>query len=722
MGTYRSLFVRLAWLLPLGLLLFLLPSGDPPRLAELVCDRLVKDELVAGWDQSISSHFAPEISPWRRFESFWRGDEVLPQPPAFKLPVHITTVEDSSSSNRRWNRARLQAEIEAASRLSVSPDDPQAIPFGLRVTESDRGFRAELILPNNLELPQEIEAVRETLPLRAASQTPNQFGLLPALVAVVGALILRNALLALLLGVLTAGFLLASNLREIFGESFRLLVGTLWEVDGGTPNNFNVAIVLFVLFLVGMIGIIIRSGGVQGIVELITRRSRGGQATRISTALLGLCVFFDDYSNSVIVGSSMRPLSDRFRIAREKLAYLIDSTAAPVAGIAIFSTWIGYEVSQYAVAFEGVGAEEEAKQAYSIFLATIPFRFYCLLTLLFVFGNVIFNRDFGPMRAAERRAQETGDLNRPGARPLTSRNFSLLTPVPGVKPSLWRALLPIASVIASMLVGFWVVGQGFPKFQAEGFASLTLRSLSDMLATDFQMQVAVVASCVGVLLALSMSIPVIGLRECVRGFSVGFKSLGAAISILICAWALAAGCQDLHTGEYLVAAVGENLPIELTPVIFFLLSCIIAFATGTSWGSMAILMPTLIPICYQGLVAEGIEPTDSHVLYLALGAILEGSIFGDHCSPISDTTVLSSVSAGADHLDHVKTQIPYALTTMGVAIAFGYLPVAYGWYGPGFAVLFGSIALVTLLFGIGRPTGSFDPNQGAAEVTHETRS
>ncbi|MEE8141520.1 MAG: Na+/H+ antiporter NhaC family protein, partial [Planctomycetota bacterium] len=534
---------------------------------------------------------------------------------------------------------------------------------------------------------------------------PQPSSLIPPLTAIFASLVTRRALLSLFLGVVAGGFVMAE-------EFLRGPVETLALYSAPLFDDFRVSVVLFVLFLVGMIGVITRAGGIQAFVQLLVRRSQGARSTRIATVLMGFLIFFDDYSNSVIVGTSMRPLSDKMRIPREKLAYLIDSTAAPVAGIAIFSTWIGYEVSQYQSALAAV-APELVDHAYGLFIQTIPLRFYCLFTLIFVLANAFLSRDYGPMATAEERAASTGQLVRPGGNPLTSREFTELSASPGVKPRISMALLPILLVLVLMAVGFWFVGQGVPRFAVDGWRSFSLEGLGKTLNSKYTMHVATAAALGGSLLAILLAWGKCGvsLRETLRAWLVGFRSLLLAVAILFSAWALAGACGALSTGNYLVSVVGESLPLVWQPAVFFLLACVMAFATGTSWGTMGILLPISIPIVYY---AEGGEI--GPVTLLSFGAVLEGSIFGDHCSPISDTTVLSSVAAGSDHLDHVRTQIPYALTTMILAVGVGYLPVAHGIYPAWVAILLGGVACVLVLWLLGRrsPDGwpEAQPDQG----------
>ncbi|MCA8961989.1 MAG: hypothetical protein KDC38_15795, partial [Planctomycetes bacterium] len=577
-------------------------------------------------------------------------------------------------------------------------DDADAPRVVIEFVKEPSGItaRASLVGRSDLALPVGAERVA----VAASHSTPraSRFSVLPPLVAVAMALVFRSALLALIVAVLTGGIVLATTRG---GEPW-------WErswalLEGQVVDSFRLSIVLFVLFLIGMIGVITRVGGIQGIVDKMMSGAEGARRTRIVTALMGLVIFFDDYSNSVVVGSSMRPLTDRFRISREKLAYLIDSTAAPIAGIALFSTWIGYEVSQYQVALEIVDPSR-ANSAYKIFLQTIPLRFYCILTIGFVLLNVFLSRDYGPMYEAERRAAKDGLPMRPGSKPLTSQRFARLSAREGVPHRARDALIPLVAVVVSMLVGIWFVGRGWPAFRESGWASFGGEALGAIFENnDYTMPATAVAAGLGSLVALLIAVPRIGLVDSLRSWCVGFSSLVLAIGILVCAWALAKACDELATGHYLVASVGSEIPLAMLPVLFFVLACLIAFATGTSWGTMGILIPIAIPLVYY---TEGLKPgapLEGTVTLLTFGAVLEGSIFGDHCSPISDTTVLSSVAAGSDHLDHVRTQIPYALTTMLIALLFGYLPVALGWYSWQVAIAVGLGVVYLVLRFLGRP-------------------
>ncbi|MFQ5653833.1 MAG: Na+/H+ antiporter NhaC family protein, partial [Planctomycetota bacterium] len=698
------LLSTLIWIPLYFLIVLLLPSSDPEGALPRLRPRALFDAIFGKWDEAVADRHERQATLGQLFASFIEGDEALPARPEVTLPVVLGEVRDTTGGSDPWTRERLLAHPRSAdfSYLRLLGSGSAEIPVvDLELTRDEQGIVVRCVGGSDGRVP--LLRVRprpdagpageplENPPLEGRLPFPRRTSMLPPLTAIFCALITRRAILSLLAGILAGGLVLGGGLLEGAGVAAGLYRAEI-------TDQFRLSIVLFVLFLVGMVGVMTRAGGVQGLVELLTRRSRGARSTRIASALMGFLVFFDDYSNSVIVGSSMRPLTDRMRIAREKLAYLIDSTAAPVAGIAVVSTWIAYEVSQYQSALAIVDPAS-APQAYSLFLRTIPFRFYCIFTLFFVLANVLLNRDYGPMRAAEERSASTGQVIRPGGQPLTSREFSDMRMRTGNTPRSSLAILPLLAVIHIMAIGFWLVGGGYPAFQEAGWSSLSMEGIGNILSSDYNMQVMTVAAVIGSLLAILLAVSrgALGLGESLRAWFVGFRSLFIAVAILFSAWAIAGACKELHTGEYLISILGEGIPVGLLPVAFFLVACVVAFATGTSWGTMAILLPISIPVVYD---AEGVGL--GPVTLLSFGAVLEGAIFGDHCSPISDTTVLSSVAAGSDHIDHVRTQIPYALTTMLLAMVVGYLPVAFGWYSSWVAIPLGGIACIAVLLLLGR--------------------
>ncbi|RKX35120.1 MAG: hypothetical protein DRP71_04755 [Verrucomicrobia bacterium] len=531
-----------------------------------------------------------------------------------------------------------------------------------------------------------------------AGVTTHWTSVLPPVIAILVALFYRS-----LIAALTTAFLTGSVLA--FGFTLRTLPTAVDEfVIGNLQARFNIYIFGFLFVLVGLIHVINRNGGIQGAIRQIERLVRGPRSAKVSVGLAGLAVFFDDYSNTVVVGSTMRSLSDRWKISREKLAYLVDSTTAPVAGLAVISTWIAFEVSLFQGVTEQLGLEIGG---YDLFLTILPLRFYCLATLAFVFLTSAMNRDFGPMLRAERRAATTGELVAPGSRPLVS-SYPAIN-LENHPPAHWlHAVLPLAVVILGAFGG--IIFYGYLLLRESGspfsvFSPTDLRrsfgAVSAAYETGGVMMVLFLAAVAGSLVAIVLSIArrLLTWKEALGCYVKTLRFLGMAIFILVMAWSMKSICGDaLHTDLYLLSVVGDQIPAGLVPLVTFLLAAGMSFALGTSWGTMGILIPILLPFAHAVGTAEG---AGTSIFILTAAAILDGAIFGDHCSPISDTTVLSSLSTGCDHLDHVNTQLVYALTSMLGAASLGYLAAGFGAGGAVFYLGF-PVAAVLLLVLVGR--------------------
>ena len=534
---------------------------------------------------------------------------------------------------------------------------------------------------------------------------PSKAALLPPLVAIALAVLFRRTVPALFLGVWVGATLLV--LRG--GGGLLAPVAGLGDVVavflyGRLASWDNTRTILFVVAMLSMVGLLVRCGGLAGVMDAIARRARSARGSQLATWLLGLFVFFDDYSNTVLVGSTMRPLTDRFRVAREKLAYLVDSTAAPVAGLSLLSTWIAFEVSTFSPQLPSAGLSPGA--GYGVFLETLPFRFYSILTLCLVGLVAWTGRDFGPMLRAERRARRTGALLAPGARPMVGERTTRLSAAAGVTPRAANALVPIAAFVLVTLGTILWRGGALALDAAE---LLTLEGLSGVLLEGSGSVALLTGSTTGLVLAVGACWREGVLREVPGAAWAILSSMGQAFAILYLAWMIGDVCGALDTAGFLTALLGAAVDPLLLPALLFGLAAAVAFATGSSWSTMMILLPLVVGLAFQLGAGTAIG---GHVLMLmAIGAVLEGSIFGDHCSPISDTTVLSSISSASDHVDHVRTQAPYALLTMGAAVAFGYLPVARGWWPAWVGLALALAFLVAWLVLVGRRVE--DEEQGA---------
>ncbi|MCP4896016.1 MAG: Na+/H+ antiporter NhaC family protein [bacterium] len=500
----------------------------------------------------------------------------------------------------------------------------------------------------------------------------SAWSLLPPLLAVALALVVRDVLLALFLGVWLGTTMVANG---NVGAGFLRLIDT--NIREALTDSDKVSIILFSMLLGGMVGVMSRSGGTHGVVRMLEPFATSPRRAQLVTWLMGVAIFFDDYSNTLIVGNSMRPVTDRFRVSREKLAYLVDSTAAPVACIALVSTWIGYQVSLLGDALTANGSD---LNPFSVFLQSIPFAFYPFFALILTLSAAVSRRAWGPMLAAERRALK-GEVLAATARPLADYESSGLAPDEGAPQRWWNAVVPVLSVIVVTLAGLYVTGRQSMDASGQGGGGLW-----EVIGESDPFTVLLWASLIGLVMAIVLAVvqQILSLRDALDAAVSGFRSMLMACVVLALAWSLGAVCEDLATAEFLVQAVGSQLPGWMIPMVVFLVAAMVSFATGTSWGTMAILTPLAVPVA---LAAESGAPES--VLAATVSGVLGGAVFGDHCSPISDTTIMSSMASGCDHIDHVRTQLPYALVGAILAIFVGYVPAILLGVNPWFLLLVG---------------------------------
>lgn len=504
---------------------------------------------------------------------------------------------------------------------------------------------------------------------------------LPPLVAIAAALAFRQVLVALGVGIWLGATLVAGL------DPWRGLLRTFDHYAvGAVADSDHAAILAFTVLLGAMIGVIGRSGGGAGLAGLATGIARDRRRGQVAAWVLGLLIFFDDYANSLLIGTSMRPITDRLRISREKLAFLVDATAAPIASVAVVSSWVGVELSYIGDQYQALGLEGDA---FVVFLQTLPHRYYPLLMLLFVLAVAWSGRDYGPMARAEARALRTGAVLRPGSRPASE-----FSDAPEDVPPRWRnAVLPIVAVVVVALGGMYATGRAAAL--AEGVSP----TLPAVFGNASSVRALLWGAGVGALVAVATA--VVGRGALRFGVAIeaaveGMRSMMVACLILVSAWSLGAVCRDIGTATFLVSVLGEGLPVGLLSTLVFLTAAAVSFATGTSWGTMAILFPLVVPLAHA--LGDGQEA----VVVGAIGSILAGAVFGDHCSPISDTTVMSSLATSCDHMDHVRTQLPYALTVGAVGIVAGELPVGFGLYPPWVGLLVGAALLMVILRWRGR--------------------
>lgn len=520
---------------------------------------------------------------------------------------------------------------------------------------------------------------------------PGILSLLPPLFAITLALVSRQVVLSLFAGIwLAATFI---NDYNIVSGFFSVL--THFVIEAVTTRS-QAQILTFSFLFGGMVGVITRNGGARGIAELITRYAKKARGGQVSTMAMAIVMFFDDYANVLVRGNLMRPITDTLRISREKLSFLVDTGAASVASTALISTWIGYEVGLIDQGLQIIGSSEDG---YSMFIRTIPYRFYPLLALVFAFLVSATDRDFGPMLKAERRARLGGKVIRDGAEPATE---TLEDESDADRPGNWiNGLAPILTILVVGLSGIYLTGRA----ALEPGDEATLGNIVSRSDSYVALLWASLAGC-AVAIALAVAQRVLTLTQAFAAWIQGLKSMMMAIVILVLAWSIGAATTDLQAASYLVQILEGALDPAWLPALTFIIAAAMAFATGTSWATMAIMMPLVIPLASAlgtsaGLAPEGIDT----ILVGVIASVLAGAVFGDHCSPISDTTILSSMASAADHIDHVRTQLPYAALVAIVGLVLGSVPTAYG-LSPWISLVVGSGVLAAILFFYGKPVGS----------------
>ncbi len=521
-----------------------------------------------------------------------------------------------------------------------------------------------------LVLPAAAALLCALLPERGGTDGWSLFPpLLAILVAVASGRLVWGLCLALFSGALIA---LPTDVPVYMWPLHALYMAAIDFVWTPLRDSFQLFILGFTASLIGMVRVVSLAGGTRGIAEALVRRAASARSTRLATALLGMAIFFDDYANTIVVGTTMRPITDRFRISREKLAYLVDSTAAPVAGVAIISTWIGFEVGLFGDAMDSLGT---GISGYELFFRALPARFYCLLTLFFLLVSTLMRRDYGPMLRAERRARQHNQPLAPGAQPMTG-DAHQVPDHPDIAGHWAVAALPVGLVIFGVLAGMhWDARNAEAVITARGEHAFFSRVYWTAVFSNADgAKVMFLSSLAGSGLAFVFartrksvrdgSRP-LGTSTILRTWVSGITGFSYALLILVLAWAIKEMCQAVHTSDYLIGALENVLDPRFLPLLVFGLAAAVAFSIGTSWTTMALLLPTMLPVAHQ--------MGDITLVILVAAAVLDGAIFGDHCSPISDTTVLSSIAASCDHIAHVRTQAPYAITTMCIAAVCGYL-------------------------------------------------
>jgi Na+/H+ antiporter NhaC len=559
-----------------------------------------------------------------------------------------------------------------------------------------------LLLKNNDGMKLYHVSKKIGFPIRVQN-IPLWLSLIPPLTAILLALIFKEVLVSLFMGI-WAGSFIAGGLRfgsmfYYFESIFRVVTEYVLE---SLSNSGHLSVLTFSILIGGMVAIISKNGGMAGVVKSLSKYANSPKSAQFITWLLGVAIFFDDYANTLIVGNTMRSVTDKFRISREKLAYIVDSTAAPVSAIAFITTWIGAELGYIDDGISQIGLEIN-ETPYALFLQSLKFSFYPILTLIFILILIKTGKDYGGMFKAEKRAHDTGQVSSAKTEDEDEPDMEDLTPVKNAPLKWQHATFPVLTVILVTILG--LLSTGFESVHGSildtgtfingswgsiwnniGIVTPTdnpgiMSKLGTLIGSSDSYVALLWASLSGVVVAILITISsrTMSLFDTMHWMTTGFKTMVPALLILTLAWALAITTEQLHTADYLSNLLQGNIHPYALPVIIFILAALIAFSTGSSWSTMAILYPIAIPTTYAVCAASGFEPAQTiDVLLNVIATVLAASVLGDHCSPISDTTILSSLASDCNHIDHVRTQMPYALTVGITSLTCVFLATVIG--------------------------------------------
>jgi len=489
--------------------------------------------------------------------------------------------------------------------------------------------------------------------IESVPSIPGALCLLPSVVIVLSAILSQNVCFALFTGLIVGGTLISAyNPFEGFlraGDTF--LYDALQGADQG--------LLLFTWFMAGLVGVISRNGGALGLGKVFVQYATSARRAQMIAVLVGYLVFFDDYSSILIVGPTMRPVTDACGVSREKLAFFVDSTAAPVASVSILSTWIGFKLS---VAQQLLQQMNISDDVFSILIGAIPYSFYPILAMSMAMLVAAMGKDFGPMLVAEQHARKKfGAKTVDKAADLVDSNLGSepdMEPDPDTPPRAINALIPILSMLVAMASG--IISSGVSRYyQALGDAAAppsAVEILSHAETTKVLIWSSLLADAMAILLTIGQRL--LTLEQCMAAWVAGIRSITVGFLTLVFAWGIGNMSTVLHVGSYVSSAFGPSFPINLLPPAAMLISAFVSVASGSSWGTMVLMFPIALPLT---VAHDGDGPVRANDSLLAtLGAIISGSMFGDHVSPISDTTILSSLCSSCDLMQHVRTQGPYA--------------------------------------------------------------
>lgn len=504
---------------------------------------------------------------------------------------------------------------------------------------------------------------------------------IPAIVAIFLAFRYKNVYFSLGFGLYIGLVIISLRAGHGLLSFFDALLQIPVFMISSLADSWNAGIVMQVLLIGGLVVLISYTGGLQAMATSLSKYGKTRMSAQLITWLMGILIFFDGIANALIVGPSMRPITDKANVSREKLSFIIDSTASPITGLVIISTWFGFEISLITEQLQNLHIENT--NAMHLFLGSLPFRFYNILMLIFILLTIFTAREFGPMLKAEKK---TKNYQTHSAKEIVDSNDYC--------PKAYEGVIPLLILIISSFILFFT--NGLSVMVSNGSSTLdngiSLNLIIDAFSNANASIVITQASVLAIISSLIISTKR-GAFKFSEGLNITFEgaaTLLPTIFILLFAWSLGDVMNDTHlnAGNYISKTLGTLLPFQFIPLLIFLTAALTSFATGTSFGTMGLIFPLAMPLAWSA-------NQDIPFLTVTIGAILTGAIVGDHCSPISDTTILSSAGCDVDHLDHVSTQLPYALS-VGAVASICYLLAGFG-INPFVLIILASIFLLLIL-------------------------
>ena len=490
------------------------------------------------------------------------------------------------------------------------------------------------------------------------------WGLIPPILTITLAFITKDVVVSLFLGIIVGALIVAG------GNPFVAILNLTDLMADVLSDGWNIRIFLFCALLGGLVGMLSRTGSAHAFGLWARKKLHSPKTSLLLAWFCGLIIFIDDYFNSLAVGTVMRPIADKNKVSRAKLAWVLDSTAAPVCILVPISSWV---ITVMSIVKGSEGFDTFGITEFSFFIKAVPYNIYAILTLIMVVTIILTNRDFGPMKRSQRLAEE-GKLFNPAFGDAPGE-VEIVTSGRAGKAKVIDMLLPIIILIASALIMFPVTTY-LASIDGESITTLGQAAASMTLGDAFNNTDASMALWYAVIITVVFTYVyylcrgLFKIKEASEALINGIKSMVPALVILVMAWSIGTIIKSSpEDGGLGLAAflsevvVGGGFPLALVPAIVFILSALIAFATGTSWGTFAIMIPIVMPIAVGLAASKGLGDAASlNATLICVSAVLGGAVFGDHASPISDTTILSSTGAGCPHLEHVATQLPYAMT------------------------------------------------------------